>query len=306
MVGGRKGRSVRRLLVIEAPSNLGLRPPAVGSVPGCYKAGWALREAGLFGGLEAQDFGVVVPPRYSATFPSADGNRNLDALAHYSKQLADRLGPMLEENGLIVVVGGDCSILIGEAVALHRRGRFGLVFLDGHSDFRHLGNSPVTGAAAGEDLAIVTGRGDDVLTNIEGNRPYFRDEDVLVVGTRPEDEAVEELAALGIDVLSAASLRESPDSVHKALLAHLDRSELDGFWVHLDVDVLDSTAMPAVDSPSEGGLTLSELQALLGTTVAHPMVAGIDICIFDPDLDPTRSVARDLAATLNAALGDTA
>jgi arginase len=37
---------------------------------------------------------------------------------------------------------------------------FGLAFIDGHSDFRHLGNSEFVGSAAGEDLAIVTGRGD--------------------------------------------------------------------------------------------------------------------------------------------------
>ena len=38
-------------------------------------------------------------------------------------------------------------------------GRIGLVFIDGHSDFRHPGNAPYVGAAAGEDLALVTGRG---------------------------------------------------------------------------------------------------------------------------------------------------
>lgn len=28
---------MRNIVVIDAPSNLGLRPPAPGTVPGCYK-----------------------------------------------------------------------------------------------------------------------------------------------------------------------------------------------------------------------------------------------------------------------------
>ena len=53
-----------------------------------------------------------------------------------------------------MVLGGDCSILLGSALAMHRLGeavggRIGLVFVDGHSDFRHPGNASYVGAAAG-------------------------------------------------------------------------------------------------------------------------------------------------------------
>ena len=44
--------------VLDAPSNLGLRPPVEGSVPGCYKAPWALRQAGLMRGVTATEVGV--------------------------------------------------------------------------------------------------------------------------------------------------------------------------------------------------------------------------------------------------------
>ena len=38
---------------------------------------------------------------------------------------------------------------------------------------------------------------------------------------------------------------------------------LEGFWIHLDVDVLDDELMPAVDYRMKGGLTFVELGELL-------------------------------------------
>jgi arginase len=34
------------------------------------------------------------------------------------------------------------------------------------------------------DLAIVSGRGPDILTNIDGLKPYVRDEDIVLFGYR--------------------------------------------------------------------------------------------------------------------------
>ena len=75
---------------------------------------------------------------------------------------------LIDRGRMPIVLGGDCSILIGCALSLRRRGRYGLALLDGHGDFRHPGNSDAVDAAAGEDLAIVSGRGEDRLVNLEG------------------------------------------------------------------------------------------------------------------------------------------
>src|SRR4051794_4183258 len=55
---------MRNIVVLDAPSNLGLRPPAPGTVPGCYKLAGALRERRIVQRLRALEGGVVVPPRY--------------------------------------------------------------------------------------------------------------------------------------------------------------------------------------------------------------------------------------------------
>lgn len=289
--------------VFDAPSNLGLRPPAPGVVPGCYKLAGALRDCGIIARLGAEDAGCVTPPRYDRhDWKPGDGVANAAGLRAYTPRLADRAGALLDANKFPVVLGGDCSILLGNALALRRRGRYGLAFLDGHSDFRHPGNSTAVGSAAGEDLALVTGRGQEDLTDFEGLQPYIRDEDITVAGIRDDDECLAELRSLGVPTWPVAELRSAgPASVASATLAYLERDDLDGFWIHLDADILDPSVMPAVDSPDPGGIDFHELVPLLGRLLASSHCAGLEVTVFDPDLDPDGRLAAALTDTLVAA-----
>src|SRR6266508_5093292 len=267
---------MRPIAVLDAPSNLGLRPPAPGTVPGCYKLAGALRDQGLVSRLRAVDAGYVTPPRYDRG----------------DWQPGDGLFP--------VVLGGECSILLGPALALARRGRYGVAYLDGHSDFRTVDNDAYVGAAGGEALALVTGRGQPDLTDLEGRSPYVRDDDAVVLGIRDDDAYAADLRTARIPEWTAGAIRAGgAATVAAAAVEHLGSAE--GFWVHLDVDILDASVMPAVDSPDPGGLDGAELVALLGPLLAAPGCAGVHIGIFDPDLDPDGRLAGFLADLVVAA-----
>ena len=71
------------------------------------------------------------------------------------------------------MLGGDCTILLGNLLALRRRGRYGLLFLDGHADF-YQPSANVNGEAASSELAFATGRGPASLTTFDGLRPLGR------------------------------------------------------------------------------------------------------------------------------------
>lgn len=297
---------MRPIAILDAPSNLGLRPPLEGSVPGCYKLSWALRESGVLEGVDLKEAGVVVPPRYEAAWMPGQGDRNASKIASYSRRLADRIGGLIDES-FVVVLGGDCSVLIGAALALKRRGRYGLAFLDGHSDFRHPANNPPIDAAAGEDLAIVTGRGDARLVDLEDLGQSVAEADVAVVGIRSDDEHAGEIQDLGMSVWPVDRLRaEGHQAVTAAVLERVARVGLDGFWVHLDVDILDPEVMPAVDTLSEGGLQPNELTQLLSGLVSHTAAVGMEVCIFDPDLDPDGQHAQTLTPVLRETLHNAA
>jgi arginase len=181
--------------------------------------------------LGAEDAGCVTPPRYDRRdWAPGQGVANAAGLAFYTPRLADRVGTLLEAGNFPLVLGGDCSILLGAALAMRRVGRFGLAFLDGHTDFRHVGNSEYVGSAAGEDLALVTGRGQADLTDLEGLSPYIDDEDVAVIGPRADDGYLDEVRNAGIAIWTVGELRAQGSSeALEASLNRLERSDLDGF-----------------------------------------------------------------------------
>ncbi|MEV8342377.1 arginase family protein [Streptomyces niveus] len=294
---------MRNIVVIDAPSNLGLRPPAPGTVPGCYKLAGALREQGIVRRLGASEGGVVVPPRYDrGDWKEGDGVFNAAAIAAYTPRLADRIERHVRAGDFPLVLGGDCSIQLGASLALRRIGRYGIAAIDGSADFRHTGNSPSVGAAGGEELAIATGRGQADLSDIEGLRPYIRDEDVRLFGIRDGDEDLAELAELRIPTLPVGEIREGGAAdVAGAVLRTLETPVTDGFWVHLDADVLDPEVMPAVDAPDPGGLLPAELTSLLRVLVRSERCVGLNVTIYDPDLDPDGTAGALLADIVVAA-----
>ncbi|MGC4880929.1 arginase family protein [Micromonospora sp. DT43] len=298
---------MRRIAVLDAPTNLGLRPPTSTSVPGCAKAPGALRDHDLLARLRARDAGCVTPPRYDpGDWRPGDGVCHAREIADYSLALAERIGSIIDRGEFPVVLGGDCSVLLGSALAMHRLGeavggRIGLVFVDGHSDFRHPGNASYVGAAAGEDLALVTGRGQADLAALEGRRPYFRDIDVVVLGIRAQDEYRLDLQAAGITTRPVPALR-AEGAARTAQWAHEQLADCAGYWVHIDVDVLDPAVMPAVDAPDPGGIAFAELEILLAGLVDTPHCLGVELTVFDPDYDPDGSYAAEIVNTVVAGL----
>jgi arginase len=298
---------MRRIAIVDAPSNLGLRPPTVTSVPGCAKAPGALRDHGLVDRLHARDAGCLTPPRYDpGDWRPGDGVCHAAEIAAYSRRLAGRIGAIIDAGEFPVVLGGDCSILLGAGVAMNRLGeavggRIGLVFVDGHSDFRHPGNASYVGAAAGEDLALVTGRGQHDLAAIESRRPYFRDVDVVVLGIRAQDEYRLDLQAAGIVTRPVPALRVE-GAARTAQWARDQLVDCAGYWVHVDVDVLDPAVMPAVDAPDPGGIAFPELELLLAGLVDTPHCLGVEITVFDPDYDPDGAYAEEITRTIVAGL----
>lgn len=278
-----------RYAIVEAPSVLGLFPKGVERLPE------ALLGAGLAERLEARRAGRVEPPPYDPRRDPETLLLNPFGIAEYSTALADAVGLVLGAGEVPVVLGGDCSILLGCLLPLRRRGRFGLFFLDGHADFYQPEAEP-NGEAASMDLALATGRGPAVVTDLEGLRPLVCDEDVVAFGVRDAEDAArvgsQRIEDSGIELLDLAAIRKTgTDAALERALDWLTRPELLGFWVHLDADVLDDAVMPAVDYRMPDGLSFDELATVLGTAVASGRMVGIDITIFNPALDRDGTIA---------------
>jgi arginase len=286
--------------IIEAPSNLGLFPSGVERLPDAVLA------AGFADRIGARRAGRVSPPPYDTTRDAATGLLNPSGLRDYSHELAAMTGDVLDRGEVPVVLGGDCSVLLGNLLALRRRGRYGLLFIDGHADFYQPEAEP-RGEAASMDLALATGRGPQVLADLDGLGPLVSDEDVAHFGRRDADEAeeagsqrIEDTAITVID-LAAIRKRGAERAAHDAL-DHLRRPELAGIWVHLDCDAVDDALMPAVDYRLPDGLSWPELETVLRLAIDAGSVVGLEITIFNPTLDPGGTIAEDLVTCLVGAL----
>jgi arginase len=295
------------IAVLDAPSNLGLRPPAPGVEPGARKLAAALRATGLVARLGARDAGQVPAPPYAPDPDPAVGFRNGTALGRYSEALADGIAPLLAGGDFVLVLGGDCSVLLGAGIALAGRGRHGLAFVDGHDDYSYVRDRARYHGrltAAGLDLALVTGNGPDALSNRRGLGPYIRAGDVVQLGlSRTEEDsadfATETFDDSGIHAIRVEEIgRVGAPAAASDARARLEAMPTAGFWIHVDADVLDQTVMPAVDSPNPRGLTFDQLESILATLLASPRAIGLELTIYDPDLDPDGRHGRALSAML--------
>jgi len=293
---------------VEAPS-------ALGHVPehrGVERAPEVLLGAGLADGLAARRAGRVEAVGYSAERDCGTQVMNPQAIADYSPLLADAVTAVLGEGEFPVVLGGDCSILLGTMLALRRRGRYGLLYIDGDGDFYQPEVNPLGGAASASDLAFATGYGPDVVTDIEGRRPLVRAEDVVVFACRDAADR----GRRGCQPLPAGLLVIDRDQVRRLGAGAAAREAVryltrdggpeDGFWIHLDADVLDETVMQAVDDPRPDGLAWDELMSALSIAVRSGHAAGLQVAIYNPDIDADGSNGRGLAATVREALAASA
>ena len=287
---------------MEAPSILGLRPTGVETLPS------ALIEAGLIDRLRARHARRLEPDHaYDFRRDPATLTLNGPGIAAFSHKLADAVGEVMDRGEFPVVLGGDCSILLGNMLALKRRGRYGLLFVDGHADFYDPEANP-NGEVASMDLALATGRGPDLLSNIDGCKPLVHDEDVVAFGFRDADEqAAYGSQPLPPELLSldlTAIRQRGVDTAAVAAVGHLTREGGPdaGFWIHVDADVLDDAVMPAVDYRLPFGLSWDELTRVVRMAVQSRRAVGLEVTIYNPQLDPGRTGARGLVRVIVDAL----
>ena len=278
-----------------------------GSGRGERAAPAALRAAGLSGAIGA-DLGDAACAIDSTKRDQHTGVLALPETVRAAHALAHALAAALRDRSgrRPLVVGGDCSILLGIFPALRREvGHAGLWFVDGHPDYLD-GAVSETGETADMDLAVLTGDGAEPLITLAGAPPMVAVGDVVLIGHRTtelDEGSAEEVARLPADLrrIDTATVADDPAAAGRRAAAWLADAGR-GVWLHLDVDVLDPESLPAVTYPQPQGLDWDQLAAVIEPLGRSPRLLGVSVADFRPDLDPTGELATRILDVLDRAL----
>ena len=271
---------------------LGVPIDSAGRATGVERLPGALREAGLVRRLGAEDLGDLPVAIDDPERDPATGIIGFESLRVASAEIQSNVAQLLAEGRRPLLLGGDCTLLIGVAAALKSHfGPAGLAFIDGHLDF-YDGRSSPTGEAADMELAILNGLGPAGLIDLGGPPPLVAAEHVVVLGYRDAEQArldgapdpavvFPAITLYDVGAMRQQGMVKTAGAVATRLAANPGR-----FWLHLDFDVLDEVELPAVDYRMPDGLKWGELATLLLPLARSPALIGADVTILNPALDP--------------------
>jgi arginase len=286
-------RQPNKLALIGAPSS------AAAFSPGSEKAPAALRAAGIVEklqsiGYEVTDHGDCVP-RLFADDEEHKRARNLPEIVASLNDLKPRAELAVKSGGVLLVLGGDCTQIIGMLTGARRYYRHvNLLWFDRDADLNTPASTP-SGRLDGMVLASIIGRGSPELVRFWGEPPLVREPDTLIFGLKRVDPPEQEFLAhsplrhiLAKDIQMAGATKAASNAlVH----LHADTRE---FMLHLDLDVVREEELAATNVPGSGGLSFAETHTALTEFVKHRNFLGLDVAQYNPNRDSDGSGARKI------------
>jgi arginase len=203
------------------------------------------------------------------------------------------IAPYLQQPGHIpLLVGGDCSIVVGTTQALMRVYGEGvhILYLDGHID----GVAPEPErCSSGAMMALW------LTTQASPFRagPTLRPSQVTVLGWTDDQHSV----LMGLQSLPIAEVRRlgPREAASQALQAIPAAAPI---LLHFDIDVLNKQEMPASYFPPTVGLRIAEAQELLGIILADSRVRIIEVTEYASLRDLDQSSVSIIVELLAAGL----
>jgi arginase len=273
--------------LITVPFNSSGRATGVARMPA------ALLDSGLAVALPAAR---VVP----VDVPAADPRRGPSGLAAEPAltamvdAVAERVLAAWAADRVPVVLGGDCPVLLGALIAAERRSyHAGLVFVDGHEDAWDPHRSP-TGEAADSEIALALGWA-EAPAGLAPMLPCLSPSRLVQLGPRDAAElaqADQPSIADRVPVISGDRLA-APGGLEAGRRAAADLiGRQRHWWLHVDLDVLSTAALAAVDYPQAGGLSWEQLETLTEDLLSVGGCGGLSVTIYNPELDDGAAAGR--------------
>ena len=242
----------------------------------------------------AHDVAAAVGPTKRVRIPFLPRDRYITSARESCRTLADAVTASLREGARPVVLGGECTIVAGAVPgALVVEPDLVLVYFDAHGDFNTLATTP-SHFVGGMCLAHVCGR--RLAPLLWPGVRSIADDHVALVGARDLDPG----EAGNLATSKVRQIAFDPGHADApGLLAFVRKKPV---WLHVDIDVVDPSEIPAVSFPVPGGPSTRALCDVLSAVSAIASVRGITLCAYDPRKDVGSAVPRLVARMAAVAL----
>lgn len=290
------------IVVAGSPTALG------GHFAGMERGPAVLRARGLlerlaaepaFAGTSFRDHGDA--PNDPGWAPDPDPRmKNHALLLDYLPRLAGHVEAGLaavSAGARLLVLGGDCTSHAGAMAGIRRARpgiRLGLAWFDAHGDFNTPDTTP-SGNVWGMPFAMACGRGDaDLVAAVDG--PTVREADAGLFGGQVLDETESRmLAASGVASFGAGMLADDAGRAAVAGWSAAVAGRIDGWYIAVDLDVLDGAEGWAVAMPEPDGLSLGTATAAIRVIAG----SGAPVVAFGATAVMTRA-GSDIEKTVDA------
>lgn len=192
----------------------------------------------------------------------------------------------------VVTIGGDCAAdlaSVQHAVAAHPPGAVALVWFDAHGDLNDVASSP-SGAFHGMVVRALLGDGPDGLAATGTAR--LDPSRLVLAGTRALDDGESAyIESSGVRVVAPGEF-DDPD----ALVRAVEATGATAVYLHIDLDVLDPSAIDGIGYPEPFGIAPEKLTAAIRALRGRFELAGAAVTEFAPE--SVDAAGRDLPVIL--------
>jgi arginase len=262
--------------VIAWPYHGGLADVSMGLGASVLAADERFREGLAAAGWQTR---VVRVPPVDETLPE------IARIFELARRLAQRVAAARDRHAFALVLGGNCVSCLGTTAGVAGGKDLGVVWLDAHADF----DTPEDNLSGFTDvmgLAILTGSCWRALRETIPGFLVVEESRVVLAGTRDlEPYQRDRLSASQVHVIPGALAADARDVALDVLRERVER-----VYLHVDLDVLDSSIGRANPYAAPGGPDLDAVLAAIEATFARFDVAAAAITAYDPRVDDSGTI----------------